>query len=479
MSIKKYAVLLIGVLVLLSCSRVNTIPEISPSVYDEDILDLSSKPVVKKLIKSNAGLIFITQDGEIFRWNFASKMKDSLYTLNHPVQADSFVQNNYLVLKQLPSTYFVFDLDQMKIRTVLKDLNIDRISGIDEKCLVYVSGGDKPTLTVLNYQNNKRLTVVPLDPNESIFNSDWKANKLFILTTLRCYMYDKTKNTVEFVPLNDKAASNFLLDQDVIYYGSEKRELIQLSLNTFTTQWRFKLAEPIRTTPRKIGPYVVAVPRDNNIYFFNKNGTLYWWSPLGSTIEMPPEPMNENAAVCLWDGSIKFFNYKTKTAITYPVKSDFRSNPVFINGYLYIVTENEMSNDTEKKAEPFRWLTRIGNYYGVEVKTTPEYAKVPGKSIRFALTAVNLIKPSFDVKIINNRSPNQEPVFQKTIGEKDKPELIWVPSTESEYMIKVLIHAQNKDNLTVEQTFNVIDYNRMMREYFYKVQSQCDFGSIN
>jgi hypothetical protein len=467
--------------------KLRVIPEITPSLSDIDVLDLTGKQVTKTIIKKDAGVVFVTTKGEIFHWHAEKGMKDFLYNLNRDILPDVFHQGDYLVLKErapgsgptAAMTYVIFDLKGMKESAVLESDKIKKILGLNRSCLVYLSFANE--LSALDYRANKPLTAKKLRKRETVYNSEWKENRIFVLAANHLYIYDQVRNSLETIKLEHKAVSDFLLDGNWMYYGSKQRELVQFSISARKSRWRFKIGDVLKMKPAKVGPYIAVVPGDNNIYFFNKNGTLYWWQKLDSTIFLPPEPMKDNVVVFLWDNNVKFLNYKKKRVTTYPLNRPVITNPVRIDDYIYIVSEDEVIEREESQEPRYRRLSKIGNHYGVEIKTDPKQVKPLGKSIRFDLEPVNLVEPGYKVKIIKTQWENQTGpvVFEKQISANDIPSFIWRPEEAVEYRLIIEIEAKNKKGIMVEQTFKPVDVEKILKDYYYDIQTKYSLNFFN
>lgn len=467
-------------------SKLTVVPEITSSLSDIDVLDLTEKQITETIIKKDSGVLFITTKGEIFHWHAEKRMKDFLYNLNRDILPDVFHQGDYLVLKeQAPApdssptgtiTYVIFDLKGMKESAVLKSDTIKKILGLNRSCLVYLSTANE--LAALDYRSNKPLTAKKLRKKVTVYNGEWKENRIFVLTTSHLYIYDQPRNTLETIKLKHKAVSDFLVEGRWMYYGSDQRELVQFSINARKSRWRFKIGDVLKMKPSKIGPYIAIVPEDNNIYFFNKNGTLHWWQKLDSTLRRPPKAMKENVAAFLWDNNVKFLNYKKKKVVTYPLGRPVASNPVHIDDYIYIVSEDEVIERKENQEPPYRRLSKIGNHYGVEIETDPKHVKPLGKSVRFDLKPINLVEPGYKIKIIKTQweSQSKPVVFEKQISVDDIPSFVWMPNEPVEYKLIIEIEAKNKKGVMVEQTFNSIDIEKILKNYYYDIQTRYSFN---
>jgi hypothetical protein len=478
---KKYSLLLMILIIAGSgIAKVKIIPEITPNLSEIHVMDLTGKNLAKTLAVTDSQLVFTDLEGQLFRWDTTNKMVNSLNSLTSNIDPGVFSQSDYLILKSLKTgQYSIFQLDELKEIATLDDINIQRVIGLDHELLVYLFNKE---MHIYNYRSRRLLKTLRIGKREAYqaYNSEFRDNNLFLFSTRYLYIYDRTRDVVERIELVRPATSGFLLDGNVIYYGSEQRELVQFSLNSRKTSWALKLADVLKVTPKKIGEYVAIIPEDNNIYFFNKNGTLYWWEKLNSTWLLEPVVMKENVVVFLWDKNIKFFNYKKKKVTTYPLNRKVKTNPVYSDDYIYVVTEDNVSEGREEDEGPYpSHLSKIGNHYGVEIFTEPKYVKPKGKSVRFNLRAINLVKPHFKIKIVKNRPGNETPLFDKIISPNDKLNFVWIPPEAVEYRLLIEVESENKTGLNVEETFTPVDVQEILRDHFYQLHTRSDSNRLN
>ncbi|MCP5103770.1 MAG: hypothetical protein GY950_10350 [bacterium] len=504
MKMKKYIfITVLAVLTVIffsSCrARLKVVPEVSAALMEETLLDIrENEEVVDTVIENKSELLFFTVKGKIFRLNLEKKFLDFLYDLTVPIDPHITHRGNTVIFKKKDTHGFIiFDLEQMKVVKTLEIPDTEKIISLDDEQQVigYQSGAK---LFFFHYPSGKTLADAEIEnPTAArFFNSDHLhldgRPKTVLLSSTYFYIFDRSGYTIEKIKLEHPAASGFLADAGAAYYGSQKRELVKFVLDAKKESWKFKIAEQLRIKPVKAGPYIVITPEDNNIYFFNKRGTLYWWERLNSTRKHPPTVMRENVAVFVWDKSIKFFDYKKKLVRTYPFARYAFSKPVCRDEYLYLITEAETdetakpantddtgdsgitrppitldSRDTEAKKFVPKAFTRIGNNYGVAIKTDPQYIMPMGKSITFKLRKFNLLEPELDVSILN---PEGEPVFQKRILHKQDPTFVWVPGEAVDFKMVIEINALNKKGLRMEQTFHVLDTEKILKQYYYSLQ---------
>lgn len=466
-------------------SKVKEIPEISNALYDDVLGDpLKDTNIARTIIPIDSNLVFFTCEGKIYRFNLEKRMLDFLVDLNTAVEPEITYHGNTVVLKEKNSANLIlFDLKKMAAIELPRKIKADKIISLDtdHEIMGYLTGR---RLVFMNYQNGVMLKELNTETvvnsgNESKDESSGQGGdtvfynsadtlmagvpKTLVLTSPHLYIFDKRQNSLETIKLAPKASSGFLLDEGVIYYGSENRELVKFSLTARKILWQFKLADQLKIEPQKAGPYIIITPEDHNIYFFNKRGTLYWWEKLDSTRLLPPVVMNENVSVFLWNKTIKFFNYKNKSFYSYPFDKSVLSDALHIDEYLYVIAET----GDEDQGRPLKAIYKIGNNFGVVIQTDPQDIIPMGKSIKFNLEKFNLVNPELKIRILDAGNVN---VFEKTISYKDDPSFVWIPNRAMVYKLVVEINAENKKGLLIEHPFEVINVEKQLYQYYYRLQ---------
>lgn len=456
--------------IFLSCrQKIKIIPEITPHIIEEVIYDLKDKEPVGQIIKNDAKLIFVTLKGEIFRLDPDKKILDFLYKFNMDIDPEIFTQNNFVVLKQHGSNnYIIFNLTSMQVEKKVTINNLDRMIGLDNDLFIYKN---KANLLFLDYRNGKTKEKLKIEENVNVYNSESLGHSFLVLTSRNLYTYYKSKNAVDTLAMKVKPASDFLLDQRCIYFGSENRELVKFSLKSGKVKWKFRIPEILKVKPQKINRYITITPEDNNIYFFNTRGTLHWWTSFDSPRALPVIVMKKNAAVFLMNreyrrmnNKIRFYDYKKKEVVSYEFKYQLESNPVYLNNYLYL-----LSKDEEKGVKN---ISRIGNRYDVEIEIDPKNVKPLGKAITFAVKPINLIDPQARIKILKNDN-SQDNIFNKELGKDQDLSFVWIPEEPGSYKIVLEMDAENKKELKTEKDFEVVDIDRIVKQYYYELQRDC------
>lgn len=501
--VQVFAVVALTALLNWSCGgNIKTVPVVTGAMKDDSILDLKEDDrFVRTIIENKSEIVFFNTNGKIYRLNPAEKMVTFLYDLTFEIYPEIVCQGDFVVFKKSTSNdYVIFDIQKMKIVKTILGLDADNVVCIDDEILGYKTGD---RLVFLHYPTGKKISRLNLEPveektaettpvegttgketsddKEVFFNSAnmEEGADIVLLSSRNLYIFNKKHHSAKAVKLEHRAVSGFLLDGNALYYGSVDRELVKLNLDTDKGNahvgWRFKIADQVKTKPLKAGPYIVVTPADNNIYFFNSRGTLYWWEKLNSTRMLPPLVMKDNVAVFLWDKSIKYFEYEKKKINSYSLNRYVFSNLLYIDEYVYMITERDLGEDTsraavagaEKEEVVPKAILKVGNNYGVKIGSNPEYIIPVGKSVKFYVEKFNLLEPELRIKIVN---PAGESVVDQKYTHKQDSSFIWIPAKAAEYKMVVEINALNKKGLIFEETFNVIDLDAILTRYFYEVQ---------
>lgn len=456
-------------LLSLSCKKkLNTIPEVTPALNDKKIYEIKGNNNNFKLFKSNSNLILLNSNGEILKFNIDKNIFDSLYKINTKIDSKIFNQNNKIIFNELNSSiYMIFDLNENKIINTIKNIKIDNLIEIGKEYLIFLR---KKELVFYNLKKNK-ITKKLNTKGEIFYNSKYKDNSILFLSSKKFYIFNKKNNNLKIVKLKDRASSGFLLEGAYIYYGSEKRELIKFTYKKNKIKWKLKLSKLLTLEPKKIGKYIIITPEDNNIYFFNKNGNLYWWEKFDSTRLKSPVIMKKNVCVFLmpaYSPNLKFYDFKNKNIITYKLNYIIKSNPIYLNNSIYVLVCKEKHKEIN--------ILKIGNKYNIEIKITPKFLKPLGKSIKFDLQPNNLIEPELKIGIFD-KSKNK--VFEKLIKNREPLSFVWIPDKPGTYDVVIKVNSKNQKKFKVEQNFNVVDLDKILRKYLFKLQKECKLDLTN
>lgn len=309
-------------------------------------------------------------------------------------------------------------------------------------------------------------------PELTVFNSASWRDLIIILTDRSLITVDPVAPNISSIPLKVRASSGFLLQGDMIYFGSESRELIKFSLPKRNIHWRFPLPKVLKLKPAMAGSFIQVSPEDNNIYFLKSNGSVHWWSQMDATRRYTPVSMKDNVAVLLLSGEndkkLAFFNFKNQKVNSIIFSHRTRSQPVFLQNGIYLLTADDDTSDTK--------MTRFSNINRVDIKAEPEQLKPVNRTIRFKFQAVNLIEPELEIFISDSKGHE---LLRKSIAAGESKSMAWIPELAGDYTMKVITNSKNRSNLVSEMSFRVIDPKMILGHFYYLIHRRSITGHID
>lgn len=469
MKLKNYSIIVV-LLLLAACAGVRPIPEISASLMEDTVLKFKSEDEpLKSLFTHNSELISVTGSGKISRYNPSTQMINDLYNLNIPISQQILSDKDHLLMKTRESdTLILFDLKAMKMVRKMQELPSDRLIGMQNGILCYIKGNK---LFIHDVEQGKTLATIKRSEKERFFNMARRENgDVLVLSDQHLYIYTPGSDKIEQAPMSDTSTSPFLLDGDDMYYGGAQRDLIRFSLTERKNRWKFRIADYLRIQPLKAGNFIILIPQDNNIYFFTPQGTQHWWEKLNSTRDAAPLVMKDNVAVALWNKTVKFFNFKKKQVVEYPLERKVLSNMTASGDDVFFLSHEELEKNTD--TPQFREIVKIGNNYGAEVISDPPDIIPSGKSVKMRISFINIQKP---IALVTISDDNGKILFKEKFTDDQTISFVWIPAKAATYKLVVAVDGKNRQGLRVEQNLNVINLEQKLLEYFYRLQ-QDDAG---
>ncbi len=442
------------------------IPEITPNIEHNIVYSIKKNNDLLEIIPNKNNVFFIYKNGKIIRLNTKTFVKDAQYQCMFGFGSDIQVFNNIIVLNSSDNNISLFDLEKMDVIYSNNNIRFDKIKYLDGKRIIYLYKND---IIVFDYKKNKVLGSLSTKKN-NLLNCFSYKNKLYVCTATEINEFDLNKNKFEIIKLKNKSKSEFLYDNGFLYYCSEKRYLIKYSMKNKTVLWANKLPAHSVQKPIKLNKHILIMLKDFNLYFFNSNGTLYWWEKLGTTPFLKPLISEENTIVALLPQkkpTIKFFNIKSKKSFIYKLNIAL-SKFFIINKKLLGLSDDSINNVFN--------LIRIGNVYTVDVTILPATVLVKNKSIEFKFTPVNLIKPGYNIEIINSE---KKKIYSLEIKPETKNSFIWFPQEEGDFRLSIEVKSENMDKILISKQFSVVDMKKLQNNYYYKILSECDSVNYN
>lgn len=451
-----------------ACTRSHgTIPEITPHL-DEQPLQDTADPDDPAGIAAHAGkLIRVSTSGSIRKLDpdHFKRLMTAQVTENLRPEIRSGDGALLLTTSAAPAEWIVFDMETFK--------EISRLPAADPASVAALSRGilvtrEKDTLTVhsLGKGLEKRETAV----SQQEFRSCGIADKrVVVLTRTELMQMEPPAYTPKKSLLPHPAAGGFLIHKGFLYYGSENRLLVKLSLRSAKAAWAAPLPRVLSQPPVAAGGLIAVLPRDQYIHFFTPGGGLAWWSPLEGTRLYPPLKLTDNIAVFLYPAEkpvVRFFNWKKREAITHGTTIPPSGSPLAVEGKIFYLAR------IKDKLQ----VHTLTNRRGIDIRVEPEFPRVTGRSLEFKFSPVNLIRPEITLSLLRGEEKN--PVITETLPEMDNPAKAWLPGKPGNYTLKV--EARSRDGCKVESRiqFRVHDLAELTRKNVSAIQAACQADRV-
>jgi hypothetical protein len=464
---RKYWLLLAGLLVLtVSCQKIKTIPEVTSHLKVSQVLEFKEPAEILGSFSLQEKYHMVTAGGQIKLYRPGRNEAEIIKEIG-PVSSFRRIGNYGFSQVKGKNHWLLLDLKTLKKLQVIKGLKIDKVCAFNARFLVYTYNKH---LHIRDIKKSKILRRIPLRKRKAL-KVEFSGQKILILTSAIFYWYLPEDNRLLFTKLKERASSPFLLDGAYLYYGTNNRKLVKVSVKNFKLIWQQKIPRRLILAPIRFRRFVVIAPRDNNIYFYLPGGTLYWWKELQSALLHPPIKMKDNLAVISYPEKspvINYLNIEEKSSLTREIKM-YINFPLRIGEGIYFLGRQNFEDSA-------RSLQQVGNQYAIAVQMDPEYLKPVNRSITFKLEPVNLLEPEFKIKILDSAKKN---IFQKVIEPFQEPVFVWIPRFAGEYQLDIEASALNRPKVHLGKIFNIIDLPGNLMEFYFNLQNKIMIDKIN
>jgi hypothetical protein len=407
--------LLLFLSLLPACSRqpVRTLPEVTADLAAVPVLDLPDGGGPPWLLDAGSSLLVVEPGGAVRRYDPGMKQVDAMLETRVKLETPPLLQNGILVVGG-PDGWLLVDPAALRVVKTVRDTGIVRPVAVAPGQLAGLGAGG---LVLFDTVGGKILKTVAVS---DFLDAQFGAGELLVLDgeTLR-RVSPAGRERVE--KLGFHAVSPFLLDKNVLYAGSSRRELVKFSLPRNRICWRRRLGREQRQRPVKFGRLIAACPEDQNVWFFNPRGSVVWWQAQNSTRSDAAVPLNENLAVPLLDGSLLFLEpgAQKRRLLQLPEIMTGQGpmacrGAVGCRGTVYFAAA----------VTPGRWqLQSAVNRVDVETTLKPSGPLVVGTSLRLSFVFHNLPNPEVRIRI---EEPGGVVRLDRTITSSQLPMLTWL-----------------------------------------------------
>lgn len=406
--------------------KLRLLPEVTPHMVVEDLMSFSTRPSLPILIERDGAAIVIhgqsmygLEPGDI------SKSRE-IMRLPYPVVSRTTISGRWILLGNgEKDERCVFDLHKGEIVYHWQGKEAVSLIGVGSNQLVF--------------QGAHNIYIRSLSPNSSAWELPFilpedrhplqSAGRLFFFreeTLLKWVPQDYGRKEWQLPELSSRDG---LVVENSLYYGSIKRNLICCSLANGKKRWAVKLPDELRFPPVYIPPYIVVVVRGDTLFWIRKNGTVDAWTPLPSMSLFQPLALKHHLFVCLQNREVHFYEQKKGNVKKVSMNAPAASPPIRAGDTVYLM--QRISSDERR-------LVRIINRRAVDILVQPEKSET-GRSVRIALTAVNLMHPIIETWV----EKNGEAVVAKTAFPSIQATLNWIPQKGGKYTL----HGVARDDL--------------------------------
>ncbi len=460
---KKLYLLLILVSFLFSCTIKNNIPEITPDINAENLKEISLTTTTFSIISDKNRIILLDLQGNIRSILTDKKKLSILMKTKNITRKHLFFQNGIIALNTSKNKKLIlFDLNTDSIIYESKQAAGKRIIGVDKKHIIYQS---KKLINITDLKKDKILFSTQIDKGK-IINCEISENKVFILSERSILIYDLLKNESTSKSIETPPSSPFLKIGDNIFYGDKNRNFVNFSLTKNKILWKYKFQKLLLIKPVFYEGILIVNPEDNNTYFITLRGGIKQWYRSEYGHQFNPVLMKDHLAVIQRkeEGTlINYYGIKKHSVSKFMDKSlALKLPPVYSNGNLYSVGSRE--------DDPVLNLVKIGNKFGSEIKSEPKTGYESGKSIRFLIRPVNILKSEITVEIFNDRNEN---ILLKKFKESPLISFIWVPETGGKYILNVATKDEEGVIRTDLKDLIVSDTGQMYKNLQMKLHRKC------
>jgi len=118
-------------------------------------------------------------------------------------------------------------------------------------------------------------------------------------------------------------------------------------------------------------------------------------------------------------------------------------------------------------------INRIENVYRVDVRILPETILVKDQSVEFKLISINLIEPTYSIKI---QDKNKKNVFELNLKNELNDSFVWFAQKEGDFELIMEVTSENRDIIIVKKNFSILDMKKLQYKFYQKILSNCIFS---
>ncbi len=459
---KKLIPVIILIQFIFSCSSRKNIPEITPNINAERVINVSINPDIFTIIPGKNSILLPDLKGNLSSISNDKDQPVVLAEYKTGFVKEYFLDNDILALFPAKKKDMIF-FDLKNNRVIYTSKKKFNLKGIGRSHFIHYEGN---RIDIINFQTDNTVFSKAIDTQKLIDCNinDYEVVCLFEKSIL---IYNIKSNSSSIKELNENAVSPLLRNGEYIYFGDNSRALVKYSLKKGNVLWKYRFQKLLKIKPVRYKNFIIASPEDNNTYLITRRGGLKDWYRSQSGRLFDPILMKEHLAVILRTEngtSINYYGLNKRSVSKFKDKTlTLKFPPVYFKGNLY-------SAGTEGN-DPLLKLVKIGNKFGSTIKLDPENGHEVGRAIKIQITSVNMYKPEILTEIYNGKD---EKILSRQIPFNINPSFVWVPETGGNFTLKITTKdVDGVENTEIKQIL-VTDTGLMYKNLQMKLHNNCD-----
>jgi len=229
-------------------------------------------------------------------------------------------------------------------------------------------------------------------------------------------------------------------DGKIVFFGTETRDFLGLSLNRLRPKWKVRLGGWVEIDPVLRGERLFLLSTNSVVYCLKKtSGDILWWQNIPSRTAYELTVIEDKVVVSTLSSNLLAFDVVTGQKIgEYKTEQDLKANALWIDPFL-IIAHYDLRTDDGR----FVYLKKDVQALLSTQKASPQLV---GDEILFVASAVGFFKPNYEFYL---KTGEKREVVQKA---SDEDAWTWYADAVGSYSVGVTV-TDEKQSKGIEIPF--------------------------
>jgi len=229
-------------------------------------------------------------------------------------------------------------------------------------------------------------------------------------------------------------------DGRIVFFGTETRDFLGLSLNRLRPKWKVRLGGYVEIDPVLRGERLFLLSTNSVVYCLKKtSGDILWWQNIPSRTAYELTVIEDKVVVSTLSSNLLAFDVVTGQKIgEYKTEQDLKANALWIDPFLIIAHYDFRTDDGR-----FVYLKKDVQALLSAQKASPQSV---GDEILFIASAVGFFKPNYEFYL---KTGEKREVVQKA---SDEDAWTWYADAVGSYSVGVTV-TDEKQSKGIEIPF--------------------------